>query len=358
MSYSAVILFNNKNSLAAVDYSPVTDAFLSGGVFFDEVTFLAYDVPAALDSALVRLAAQHDGVFIVCDSVLVPEAKRAVEIASGERFANSSLLETKKNIFGVLPAGMGGAKLVSSELIPRIDGRRKQSYYRVVLRAMSPPAKTVKDLVEEIHTRFPQLMLHVTEKYADARVEIIYDRNTPKYVVDEASRMLATGLERYLYAVEDVPVAERLVDALKIRRRRISVAESFTGGGVGRAIVRIPGASEVYFEGINAYNGKAKETRLQVAPFTIERRGTVSDRTAYEMAAGLLATGECDLAVATTGVAGPASDEKGNPAGLCYIAAGTREEVHVYRYDLSGDRETVTETAINLALFLAFRELQ
>ena len=126
----------------------------------------------------------------------------------------------------------------------------------------------------------------------------------------------------------------------------------------GRALTRVSGASEVYFEGLNTYNEKSKQERLGVTQFTVKQRGTVSAETAYEMAAGLLATGNCDFAVATTGVAGPKPDEKGNPLGLCYIAVGTREQIFINRYQLSGDRDTISETAINLALFLAYKELK
>ena len=87
-------------------------------------------------------------------------------------------------------------------------------------------------------------------------------------------------------------------------------------------------------------------------------KGAVTDETAYEMAAGLIAQGHCDISIATTGVAGPNGDGTNAPVGLVYIAVGTKEHVRVYRYDLTGDRETVTKTAINLALFLAYRELK
>ena len=98
--------------------------------------------------------------------------------------------------------------------------------------------------------------------------------------------------------------------------------------------------------------------RLGVTEFTVKQRGTVSEETAYEMALGLLKSGNCDLAVATTGVAGPDPDEKVNPVGLCYFAVGTPERVEMYCYHLGGDRETITETAVNLALFLAYRALK
>ncbi len=358
MSYAAVVLYNNRNSLASVDFIPVTDALLSGGVFLSETSVLPYDDTERVGTALARLEMEHDGVIVVCDGVLVPQAKKAVEIAAGATFGESAILETQNCIFAVLSTGMVGASGVKT-LVERIDRRRNQSYFRMHFRTVGAPTETLAETLSKVRQACgEQILVHVFERYADAHIELIYDKVTPKYTADEATRILVESLGEYLYALEEKSVAERLVDALKIRRRKISVAESFTGGGVGRAIVRVPGASEVYFEGLNTYSGKSKEERLGVKPFTVNHRGTVSEETAYEMAAGLLAGGNCDLAVATTGVAGPNPDEKNNPVGLCYIAVGTQEEVKVYNYRFTGTRESITETAINFALFLAYKELK
>ena len=89
-----------------------------------------------------------------------------------------------------------------------------------------------------------------------------------------------------------------------------------------------------------------------------ETVGAVSDETAYEMATGLIAAGDCDISIATTGLAGPKSDRTELPVGLCYIAVGLKEKVYVYRYRFEGTREEITETAINYALFLAYRQLK
>ena len=76
------------------------------------------------------------------------------------------------------------------------------------------------------------------------------------------------------------------------------------------------------------------------------------------MSVGLLNGGGCDLAIATTGIAGPKSDNTEKPVGLCYIAVGMRDGVHTYRYVFKGDREEITETAKNTALFLAIKKLK
>ncbi|MDE6867688.1 MAG: CinA family protein, partial [Clostridia bacterium] len=130
------------------------------------------------------------------------------------------------------------------------------------------------------------------------------------------------------------------------------------GGGLGKKLVDVPGGSEVYFEGLNTYSNEAKKLRLGVNEMTLNQYGAVSEQTAYEMAEGLLKGGNCDICIATTGIAGPKSDNTLKPVGLVYIAVGVHDTVSVYKYNLKGDRNDVTNTAINLALFLAFKTLK
>ena len=195
-------------------------------------------------------------------------------------------------------------------------------------------------------------------KYDEDVLQIEYDENISKRVIDDVVRVFADGLADCLYALDDTPIDRQLVELLKLRNKKLSVAESFTGGGVGRRIVSVPGASQVFFEGLNTYNELSKIKRLGVSEYTLKTFGAVSDQTAYEMAAGLIATGDCDICIATTGFAGPTTDNVALPVGLCYIAIGTKERVFVYRYKFNGSREEITETAINYALFLAYKQLK
>lgn len=360
MKYAAIVLANMKNPLSSVDYGSVTDAFLSGGVFLDEVLILPYDAPSVISKHIARLSDGCDGIFLVCDNVLSDFAKQTVDAYTGgsARF-EGVLKEAKDRIFGVIPAGRAGAQTVLSEVVPRIDRRRNQRFCRIVLGvAAAPDSEVQRALSLAGQAAEGRLFLHTSGRYGLTQIEIVYNRETPKMIADEVVRILASELHEYLFTVNGESLPQRLVDALKLHRMKISTAESFTGGGVGGAIVSVPGASAVFYEGINAYDSKAKCDRLGVNEFTIKNRGAVSDETAYEMAAGLLMGGNCDLAIATTGVAGPDSDGSGTPKGTCYLAVGTKERIRVYRYDLMGDRETVTKTAVNFALFHAYEEIK
>ena len=358
MKYAGIVLRNTKNNLSSVDYAPVFDALLAGGVFVDEIMLLAYDVPSKVSAALLRLSTECDGVFVVCAPVLLSSARDAVSVAAEEKFTEECLLETEDCLFAVLPEGERGAKAAETEVIPRIDRRRHRSYARVVICTCTAPHEMVRSAVKKAtEAGGGKLILHASEEYGCGRIEVIYDQDTPKMTADEVVRILATDLADYIYAMEDVTLAERLVEALRLHKMHVSTAESFTAGGVGRAIVQVPGASDVFFEGINAYANRAKHIRLGVNEYTLKHKGAVSDETAFEMAAGLLRGGNCELAIATTGLAGPRADGTNKPVGLCFLAAGTNERVRVFRFQLTGDRETITRTAINYALFLAYKQI-
>lgn len=359
MSYAAVVLFNNRNPISAVEYGRVTDALLSGGVLLDEVALLPYDMPSSVAGHLRRLSQACDALFLICDRALLSSAREAVEELSGARFSEETLFEEAECLYAVLPADEEGAERVRSLVVPRVDARRGVRYGRTVLKLVSAPSERIQRAMQLAREAAGgKLLLHASGKYGETRIEAVFDSNTPKMTADEVVRILASELGEYVYAMEDVSLAQRLFDTLKLHRMKISTCESFTAGGVGQAIVSVPGASEVFYEGLNTYSNEAKRDRLGVSEYTLKSKGAVSDETAYEMAAGLIGQGHCDVAIATTGIAGPKSDGTKKPVGLTYIAIGTKERVRVFRFDLGGDRETITKTAVNLALFLAYREIK
>ena len=230
---------------------------------------------------------------------------------------------------------------------------------KTVIRCVGAGEQHVKALIARAQALDGgKIEYRLTRKFGEDILEVVYDENIPKRLAEDVIRVFADGLSESAYALDDTPLAEQLVTLLQIRGKKLSVAESFTGGGLARRIVAVSGASKVYFEGLNTYSNASKIKRLGVSEYTLGTFGAVSDQTAYEMAAGLIATGDCDLAIVTTGLAGPQSDSSMLPVGLCFIAIGTKERVFVYRYKFDGDRETITETAINYALFLAYKQLK
>lgn len=194
-------------------------------------------------------------------------------------------------------------------------------------------------------------------KYSDYTVYINLSSDEKKDT-DDAVRNIVERLKDGIYAEYDGEPSEVLFEMLKLSKMTISTAESFTGGRIVSSIINNVGASQFVIEGIVCYSNESKISRLGVNKSDLESEGAVSSIVAYQMALGLLNGEKPDMAIATTGLAGPESDGSKKPVGLCYIAVGTRKGIHVYKFNFNGNREDITETAKNAALFLAIKNIQ
>ena len=119
-----------------------------------------------------------------------------------------------------------------------------------------------------------------------------------------------------------VKKAREVIDANRKAGRRITVAESCTGGLVSAAITEIPGASEA---GYVTYSDASKVHELKVSPDVVDTFGAVSVATAWAMARGALAASEADIAVAITGIAGPGGGSPAKPVGTVVFATAERD---------------------------------
>ena len=120
----------------------------------------------------------------------------------------------------------------------------------------------------------------------------------------------------------------------------------------------VPGASAVFKGGVVSYCNEIKHDLLGVPQELLDEFGAVSEPVAKAMAEGARRVLGCDLAVSATGVAGPGSDERGNPAGLVYVALATPEGTCVRELHLSGaGRDRVRITAAHHAFDLLRRKL-
>jgi nicotinamide-nucleotide amidase len=139
--------------------------------------------------------------------------------------------------------------------------------------------------------------------------------------------------------------------ALVARGWKVATAESCTGGLVAGAITDIAGSSEWFERGFVTYSNEAKVELLGVRPETLARSGAVSEATAREMAAGALERSRADIAVAVTGIAGPAGGTQDKPVGLVWFAWAIRNgRVEAVSRRFDGGRAAVRDAAVAVAL--------
>jgi len=136
---------------------------------------------------------------------------------------------------------------------------------------------------------------------------------------------------------------------LKEKNITLAVAESITGGLVGHRITQVAGSSEYFLGGVEAYSYRVKEKILGVDRTLLEERGAVCEEVAKRMAEGVRELVGATVGVATTGIAGPAT-EMGKPVGLFYVAVAWEGGCEVEEFHSGGSREHIKERAATLAL--------
>jgi len=128
-----------------------------------------------------------------------------------------------------------------------------------------------------------------------------------------------------LLPAELVDLARRVIEQNRARGRKIAVAESCTGGLVAAALTEIAGSSDVFEAGFVTYSNEAKAAVLGVSDEVIETFGSVSVAAAWAMAQGAIERGGADVAVAITGIAGPAGGSAMKPVGTVVFARAERD---------------------------------
>lgn len=150
-------------------------------------------------------------------------------------------------------------------------------------------------------------------------------------------------------------VAASLIETLAAQRATVTTAESCTAGQAASQLAAIPGASRVLREAVVAYHEAVKTRRLGVPASLIRSAGVVSEAVARAMAEGAAQAAGADLAIATTGIAGPDGGTPATPVGTVWVAVAWRGRVVTRRLSLKGERTRIQSRAASQALSLAFQ---
>ena len=142
---------------------------------------------------------------------------------------------------------------------------------------------------------------------------------------------------------------DRVVARLRERGLTIGTAESLTGGRVVAALIDVPGASAVVRGGLVAYATDLKQAVLGVDADLLRAHGAVHPEVARQMAAGARRVLSADVAVSTTGIAGPASPD-GQPVGTVHIGVATADGIRTLSLRLEGDRDQIRSECVRRAL--------
>ncbi len=171
--------------------------------------------------------------------------------------------------------------------------------------------------------------------------------------IREAGEIVRATFGDELVSDDGANLEDVVVDLLAKRGRTLAIAESCTGGLIASRITDVAGSSEVFRYGFVTYANEAKQELVGVSQDALRSHGAVSDPVARQMAEGALKAGEADIAVAVTGIAGPAGGSEEKPVGTVFLGLAERgRETQVYQqfhpWARAAFKRQVSQSALNL----------
>ena len=194
----------------------------------------------------------------------------------------------------------------------------------------------------------------VEENCLDATITLTSEAK--RDVFETVKSRVYNAFEEEVYSATEGSLEDIAARLLKMNNRTLAVGESLTGGEICSRLTSVAGISANFYEGIVCYNRASKVERLGVPKAVLADYGAVSRETAYAMVKGLCKS-PVDIALATTGLAGPTGDE-GKPVGLVYIGVGGGDFITVFERRFSGTRNEIRRATSNVALFYLIRYLK
>ena len=154
-------------------------------------------------------------------------------------------------------------------------------------------------------------------------------------------------------------IEHTLIPTLIARSLTLATAESCTGGLIAKLLTDIPGSSSVFSGACVTYTNEMKIALLDVDPELIERHTEVSEECAKAMADGARLRLGTDLALSTTGFAGPGGGTESDPVGTVYIGVSTPRGTFGERFSapVGANREQVRTSAAIRAMHLVLEQM-
>ena len=288
--------------------------------------------------------------------------KEAIVLPNPNGTAPGAILEKNNKYIVILPGPPKEMKPmylnhVRPYLIKKGDGIIESKVVRVLGIGESMAAEKLKEFIENGVN--PTVAPYAKEEDVIFRITAKAEREEEALkLIEPVKNKVKEILGEDVYGEGEDTTIEKVVGDLLIKNNlKISTAESCTGGMIASRLVSISGISDAFLEGAVTYSNEAKVRTLNVKEETLKKYGAVSEETAREMTEGIAKRTGSDIAVVTTGIAGPGGGTEEKPVGLVYIGLYYKGEVFVYKNVFNGNRQEVRTKATVRALDIVRRKI-
>jgi nicotinamide-nucleotide amidase len=145
---------------------------------------------------------------------------------------------------------------------------------------------------------------------------------------------------------------KNLIEYFSEEKKRLTFAESCTGGALVNRFISFPGSSNIIDGSLVTYSNRIKMEWLGVKAETLEKFGAVSSECVEEMAKGARERLKADISIAVSGIAGPSGAVEGKPVGTVFVAVNNGSKITTERLELKGSRNEIQKCSVDWAICL------
>lgn len=286
------------------------------------------------------------------------EVPDVCEVIQNKRGSAPGMLFNKgKSIFISMPGVPYEMQGIMEDLIPYLE--KKFSLPEIIHKTILTSGigeSAIAEILTGFEKQLPkEIRLAYLPNYGMVRLRLTtsgFDKIKTEKVIHDQFLQLKKLVKDYIVADEDDTMQEVIGKILLKDKKKISTAESCTGGSIASLITSVPGSS-AYFEGsVVSYSNNIKKSLLGVNENTLEKYGAVSEETVKEMLSGLLNTMNTDYGIAVSGIMGPDGGTPEKPVGTVWIAVGNKEKIVTQKLKQRFERKKNIEVTATMALNL------
>lgn len=253
--------------------------------------------------------------------------------------------------------------LIATEVLPKIVKKFERPFIvHKTIMTYGLGESAIAERISELEEQLPAFIkLAYLPNLGKVRLRLTA-KGTDKSILENGINKVTTELYELIGDIitgeEQEGTLEAVVGKLLTEKKlTLATAESFTGGKIAEQITSVPGASAYFLGSVVSYSTKTKIDLLKVPEELIAAHSVVSAEVAREMAVNVRQLFKSDIAIATTGNAGPAKGDSDAPIGTVYIAIATEKEVFVSEFNMGNHRAKIVQKGVHKALEMLQKEI-
>ena len=254
--------------------------------------------------------------------------------------------------------------MFDEQILPRIArlDTSPSVYVSRVWRTFGYTESGLGDLLSKVISERENLRISYRASFPEIRITLTAraeNKEKAEKIIEVPAKLVEEKIATWTFSRDGRSLPEVIGALLKEKKLKLAVAESCTGGFIGKMITDVPGSSDYFMGGVIAYYNDLKMKLLDVSESTLRTHGAVSAECAEAMAKGVRKNTGADIGLAVTGIAGPTGGTPEKPVGTVYIACSGPKGTEVRGGSWPrGDREQIRLLSAYAALDLVRKTLE